>query len=246
MSVPAPTSLATTSSRDMDRTRQATPNDPGPDNPTAEMAAAFTNAFDYYNEHLFSGTLPPCLITLQRRSRTLGYFSKEQFARTSQTNGMPTTDEIALNPEHFRRRGMAETLSTLVHEMVHLAQYHYGQPGRGRYHNREWAEMMKTLGLYPSSTGQPGGNETGDSMSHFIIEGGYFDRVTHDLLARGFSIPWADADHKGSDGTDGDDQAKSGKRVKYTCPVCGLNAWAKADVSILCGTDGVEMPPAEG
>ena len=28
---------------------------------------------------------------------------------------------------------------------------------------------------------------------------------------------------------------KPGSRAKYTCPQCGLNAWAKPGASILCG-----------
>ena len=38
--------------------------------------------------------------------------------------------------------------------------------------------------------------------------------------------------------------AKSGKRVKYTCAQCGLNAWAKHDVKLMCGSDMAAMEPA--
>jgi len=30
--------------------------------------------------------------------------------------------------------------------MVHDWQKEFGKPGRGRYHNREWAEKMKEIG----------------------------------------------------------------------------------------------------
>lgn len=33
-------------------------------------------------------------------------------------------------------------------------------------------------------------------------------------------------------------------KVKYTCPVCGLNAWAKPGVDLVCG-DGMEKMIAE-
>lgn len=225
-----------------------TGQDSGADDPTAEMATALTRAYAVYNTHLFGDVLPPCLITLQRRSGSYGYFAAEMFKRTSPTNGMSTSHEIAMNPAHFAERSTAETLSTLVHEMVHLAQHIRGKPGRGRYHNRQWADWMIHVGLHPSHSGQPGGKETGDSMSHYIVEGGLFARVTDWLLAQGFTIPWADAQRRTTNGAggggDGDGDAKSGKRVKYTCPTCGLNAWAKGDASLICGFDQTPMPPA--
>ncbi len=57
-------------------------------------------------------------------------------------------------------------LATLAHEMVHLWQHHFGKPGRGRYHNKEWAEKMKSIGLQPTTTGKDDGAETGDVMGH--------------------------------------------------------------------------------
>ena len=220
----------------------------GVSDPTAEMAAALTRAYGFYNTHLFADRLPPCLITLQRRAGTYGYFAAGRFARASQTNGMTISDEIAINPAHFAARSVAETLSTLVHEMTHLAQQHYGKPGRGRYHNREWALWMKTIGLHPSHSGAPGGKETGDSMSHYIVEGGAFDLATNALLASGFVIPWGDAAPtrapEGASGGDGNGGGKGGKRLKFTCPACGMNAWAKPDALLACGFDGALMSPA--
>lgn len=216
------------------------------DDPTGEMAAALTRAYGFYNTHLFSGALPPCLITLQRKPRTYGYFVAQRFARASQTNGMLISDEIAMNPAHFLERSLTETLSTLVHEMVHLAQHHFGKPARGRYHNREWARMMKLIGLYPSHSGQPGGKETGDSVSHYVVEGGPFAQATEALLADGFAIPWADALKRelGGNASGSGSASKSGKRTKFVCPACGLNAWAKADAMLTCGFDGAAMAHA--
>ena len=42
------------------------------------------------------------------------------------------------------------------------------QPGRTGYHNREWASKMLEVGLVPSDTGQPGGKQTGQHMTHYI------------------------------------------------------------------------------
>jgi predicted SprT family Zn-dependent metalloprotease len=103
--------------------------------------------------------------------------------RFGTVDGCETTDEIALNPSHFRSRTTAEVLSTLVHEMAHLWQHHHGKPSRASYHNKEWAVKMRALGLIPSDTGQPGGKQTGQKVSHYIEEGGAFDVACTALIS---------------------------------------------------------------
>ncbi len=76
--------------------------------------------------------------------------------------------------------------------MVHLWQAHFGKPGRGRYHNGQWAEKMEAIGLMPSSTGKPGGQRTGDCMADYAIEGGRFLRACEELVTADFRISWYD------------------------------------------------------
>ena len=204
--------------------------------PTRETYDGFQLAYEHYNLSLFDGRLSNALITLQRTRRSYGYFCFKRFAR----DDGKYCDEIAMNPKYFKRRSLEDVVSTLVHEMVHLWQYHFGTPGRGRYHNREWAETMKTIGLYPSNTGAKGGRELGDQMSHYVIKDGRFDKATMDLLLRGFKIEWQDRVVKMSGAPQGSKNplkpkpSKAGKRVKYGCPVCGLNAWAKHEAELMC------------
>ena len=104
-------------------------------------------------------------------NRSYGYFWGQRFATR---DGVEIYDEIALNPRHFKNRTTEQTLSTLVHEMVHLWQHHFGKPSRSAYHNRQWAAMMKEVDLFPSTTGEPGGRQTGQTCSHYIIPSGTF------------------------------------------------------------------------
>ena len=106
------------------------------------------------------------------------------------------SDEIALNPRDIRTRPLINVLSTVVHEMVHLAQHHFGKPSRNGYHNRQWATAMKAIGLQPSDTGEPGGRETGQQVSHYVVPGGPFDLACQELLADGFTLPWGDVDNR--------------------------------------------------
>jgi predicted SprT family Zn-dependent metalloprotease len=200
---------------------------------------AIDSAYNWFNEQLFGGRLPPCLITLQRKGRSRGYFANDRFGHRLNVGDL--TDELALNPDTFGDRSDKEILSTLVHEMCHCWQQHFGTPPRRGYHNREWAERMIAIGLMPSDTGEPGGKQTGQRVSHYIIEGGPFDRTGEALLATGFCLHWQSAALVGQQGKTANERSKT----KYTCPSCGQNAWAKPDSALVCGECEEPMEPQE-
>jgi hypothetical protein len=156
--------------------------------PTRQTYHELQWAYDHFNRALFEGQLPPCLIALQREKASFGYFSSKRFAHA---DGQ-MTDEIALNPAYFAVVPLVETLQTLVHVMCHLWQHHHGQPGRGRYHNEQWAAQMERIGLMPSSTGKPGGRRTGDHMADYAIDGGRFLQACAQLLTAQFTLSWYD------------------------------------------------------
>jgi len=92
------------------------------------------------------------------------------------------------HPSYFAVVPLLEVLQTLVHEMVHAWQFHFGKPGRRGYHNKEWADKMEAIGLMPSSTGKPGGARTGEKMADYAIPGGLFMQATDKLLTQDFKI----------------------------------------------------------
>ncbi len=187
--------------------------------------ATFQRAYDFFNAELFAGTLPNVLVTLQRHARTYGYFGAERFVGRASEE---VTHELALNPDHFGRTDEA-ILSTLAHEMCHVWQHVHGTPPRKSYHDKEWAGKMKQVGLQPSSTGAPGGKETGQHVSHYIIAGAAFAVAFAKLQATGFTLRWQ------SRSDDPQRKAKTASKTKYTCGICGLNAWAKPESKLLCG-----------
>ncbi len=232
--------------------------------PTHDTYEELQKAYDYFNKRLFDEELPPCLITLQREKRTYGYFSAGRFVSREGA----VTDEIALNPAYFAVCPPEEIMQTLVHEMVHLWQYHFGKPGRGGYHNKEWAEKMENLGLMPSSTGKEGGARTGDKMADYIIEGGDFENHCNELYSGDFKISWADkfpardkikeAIENGtvheikeelSDwGVTVDEEGElimmsetKQTRVKFCCPKCSSAAWGKPSLHLICGDCNITM-----
>jgi predicted SprT family Zn-dependent metalloprotease len=204
--------------------------------PTQRTYTSLDAAYDHFNRELFSGQLPACLITMQRHKGAYGYFSGARFAATD--NPQEVTDEIALNPAHFASRPTAGTLSTLVHEMAHLWQHHFGTPSRTGYHNKEWAAKMREIGLIPTDTDQPGGKDTGQKVTHFIEEGGRFQQACTAYLASGTVFLYHDRE---GEGDPANRKKKAASKTKYTCPACGMNAWAKPAACLICGDCGEEL-----
>ena len=192
---------------------------------TQEQYGSFQAAYDFFNGELFGGGLPDLLVTLQRRGGSKGYFSYERFKGRSEEGA---AHELAMNPDAFGRTD-EEICSTLVHEMTHVWQHTYGNPGRTGYHNKEWGAKMKEVGLYPSHSGELGGKETGQRVTHCIIPGGPYAQAFSKLEATGFKLRWqSQANSNGK-------QKKLDSKTKYTCPICDQNAWAKPGALLMCG-----------
>lgn len=203
-------------------------------NPTDATYKTLESAFEFFNKELFEGKLPTCLITMQRHRKARGYFCPEMFIYRG--DNPHSIHEIAMNPQYFSGRSDEQIISTLVHEMVHLWQQEYGNPPRGNYHNREWAEKMESLGLIPSTTGEEGGAKTGTSVTHYINPDGAYQRLIKTFLADHEAIQYQDR-------VTPEQRAKAKKKnkVKYTCPKCLQNAWGKPGIRLICGEENALM-----
>ncbi len=194
---------------------------------------SFQVAYDFFNAHLFQGTLPDVLITLQRHAHSRGYFLADAFNNRGNTLADffagNKAHELALNPDTFADSSDRDILSTLAHEMCHVWQQAHGKPPRRCYHDKEWGSKMKAIGLHPSESGQPGGKETGARIMHYITQGGLFEQTYDMLAAEGFRLNWQSAP-KGAE-----KKKKKASKTKYTCPECDQNAWAKPDAVLHCG-----------
>lgn len=231
--------------------------------PTAVVYAELQLAYDTFNAELFDNSLADCLLTLQRKDRTMGYFSAGRFGNRAQEQ----LHEIALNPAFFAVVPLVEIMATIAHEMVHLWQHQHGAPARGRYHDKQWGDKMESIGLMPSSTGLPGGKKTGDKVADYPIEGGRFLQVCRGLLTRDFKISWYDRFtalapmQSGASGPgikldlpehalalasttglamavpmQGQGAASStnkSNRAKYTC-ACGYSVWGRPALKMTC------------
>lgn len=199
-------------------------------------------AFDFFNENLFNNTLPDVVFTLTRKKNVGGFFWAKQWIKKGELESSKKRDydqanffhEMSTNLELMGDWDNKKILSVLVHEMTHIQQQEFGSPSRNGYHNKEWGSLMKDVGLYPSNTGEKGGKETGQQMSHYIIENGPFDQCSNVLLKKGFGFDLVNRPLTGPE-IKKKRKAKESK-TKYTCCLCNRNAWAKPNSELLCGT----------
>ena len=160
-----------------------------PMNPTTELYQALEQAYEHFNRELFASQLPEVIFTFQRKSGVMGYFSPERWGNATGE----TRNEIAINPSFLASSRLIEICQTLVHEMAHCWQHQFGKPSRKGYHNLQWARKMMSIGLMPSSTGEPGGEMVGQAMGDYIIEGGPFIQSFDSLKNTiNFDFPWFD------------------------------------------------------
>jgi len=194
-------------------------------------------AFDFFNKKRFRGELRHCLITVQRRRTACGFFSPARFRSHDETD---IADEIGLDPRYWGPPGTdTDNLSTLVHEMVHLWQHHYGKSGRGGYHNLQFFRKMGDVGLIASDTGAPGGKRCGQRMSHYIAAGGPFDRACAELLSGGFVIPYVEIISQ----ADKERRelmlrrlSRAASKTTYVCPNhVQVRAWGRPGLLLKCG-----------
>jgi hypothetical protein len=101
---------------------------------------------------------------------------------------------------------------------------------RRAYHDKQWAAKMKAIGLPPTNTGKRGGKETGQSMTHLINPKGAYACAYQKLAATGWLLNW-----QSSQGDVVERKKKQASKTRYTCPACGVNAWAKPDTQLICG-----------
>jgi hypothetical protein len=68
-------------------------------------------------------------------------------------NGFGLRNEIAIDKDHIQQDEYWTVLGTLLHEMLHSEQQNIGKPGRRNYHNKEYKDKARSLGLLVDERG---------------------------------------------------------------------------------------------
>lgn len=156
--------------------------------PTLNFYSYLQSAFDFFNNRLFNDSLAPVMFTITRQKNTCGYFRAEGWVSE---NG-DRIHEIAMNPQYFITASPLEIYQTIVHEMAHNWQEDHGTPSRRNYHNKEWANKMRAIGLEPISEN---GKGTGQKVGDKPIRKGLFELACRDFFIAGYKLAVVDSQY---------------------------------------------------
>ncbi|MBD2611521.1 SprT-like domain-containing protein [Nostoc punctiforme FACHB-252] len=186
------------------------------------QAFEMSQIYNYLNKELFDNKLEENLILGLRHSLgTEGSFlhGKWDDSKQKSSHHEILIDENLLNEER------EYWLAVLVHQMVHLWQYQYGnnKPTK-HYHNEEFANKMQSIGLII---------HTGYPNKQSINPDGKFMQVAQGLISSQEEL--LSLKPRNASAQLGDNQSKNGKKFKYSCPKCNASVWGKFGLSINCG-----------
>lgn len=190
----------------------------------SEMGAGLMQAFNAINKHFYNGELEKPIITVKEGKKKNAYGWIETSKNWIQ--GKTERYEINISCDYIGERTVAETISTLMHEMAHLynIQNEIKDTSRaGIYHNTKFKETAEAHGLQISYN-----EHIGWSLTKLTPETAKW--VDENINIKGFSV-YKLTKEKISKGTA---KPKQSMR-KLVCPYCGLIVRVtKPNVKLLC------------
>lgn len=115
-------------------------------------------AFDAFNTELYDSALPRPIITIQTKGRMNAY---GWFWCNRWRNGASLVPEINISAEYLARP-IKDLFGTLIHEMVHLDNWHKGikDCSANQYHNAKFKAGCEAIGLLVEKTAKHGWSKT--------------------------------------------------------------------------------------
>ena len=189
---------------------------------TVSQATKFLeDAFDVLNQKYFESALPKAIITIQSSPTAYGHYTKWD----AWSDKKHTYREINLGAETLNRP-IANTIATLIHEMVHFYCDMNGIQDTSRggtYHNSRFKFEAEARGLCIEYDKKIGHSITSPSkeLKSFVAAQGWRNKLT---ISRQAEF-----------GADGKQKTKKPSSTrKYVCPCCGQSVRATKEVHIAC------------
>ncbi len=178
--------------------------------------------FDALNKEYFESSLSRPIITIQTSPKAYGHFTTAEVWRNDVSK--KTYHEINLSAESLNRP-IANTIATLIHEMVHYycKVNDIQDTSRGNtYHNKRFKEEAEKRGLLIDYDPKIGWSITQPSpaLKSFCTRQKWRNKL---VLSRAGEFG----------GTDPKPKKPSSTR-KYVCPCCGQSIRATREVNIMC------------
>ena len=190
---------------------------------TVSQATAFLEkAFDALNKQYFESALSRPIITIQSSPKAHGHFTVSEVWTDKARKGY---HEINLGAESLNRP-IANTIATLVHEMVHYYCRVNGiqDTSRGNtYHNKRFKAEAEARGLLIDYNEKIGYSITQPSpeLKSFCTKQKWQNKIT---ICRAGGVGGKEPKPK-----------KPSSTRKYVCPECGETVRATKDVHVICG-----------
>ena len=202
---------------------------------TISQATKFLeDAFDVLNKEYFENALARPIITIQTSPRAYGHFTTREVWQDAQRK--KAYHEINLGAERLDRP-IANTIATLVHEMVHYYCQVNGIQDTSRggtYHNKRFKEEAERRGLECYRTEKYGWNtRPTDRLVEYALEKGWNEiQIGRSTLPPIIRTGAGGTAQPGADTTGGKRPSSTRKLI---CPKCGQSVRATRRVNILCG-----------
>lgn len=101
---------------------------------------------DRFNSRLELHVETPAIALDRLRGNVMGSYRRDR-------NSFGLHHEITVNTRHLQLP-LAETLDTLLHELIHEWQLLHGYPGAGNYHNKQFRAKALSFGLLVDEWGR--------------------------------------------------------------------------------------------
>ena len=186
------------------------------------------------NVDKFGGELEEPIITVQSTPRAYGHVTCSKVWKSKENQKY----ELNMGAGTIGRP-IEETVSTMLHEMVHIYNMMHDIQDCSRnntYHNKKFKAKAEEVGLIIDHDPRIGWSITSpsDDLILYIAEKGWEDILIN--RQEGYRIPIGGA--KGKDTGEGGEEGKATKKPsstrKYICPCCGISTRATKAIRIMC------------
>ncbi|MBD2578638.1 hypothetical protein [Oscillatoria sp. FACHB-1406] len=201
-------------------------------NVNSEKWQDWDDAFDWF-KGLFGTELTTCLIQMACQVTTYGIFKPNA---TIEPSSGELIHVIKFNPE-IESLPPIKMMAFLVNQMVHQWCYETSdnKTATQNYCSEKFKEKAREIGLVLHEDTNPNNKRRNYNVNFDYDPNGRFATLADYLLeSRG-----GDFLKKTTPVLDNDDETdaplKKGSKVLYICPCCGIRAWGKSKLNLICG-----------
>jgi len=188
------------------------------------------------NTDKFNGELEEPVITVQSTPRAYGHVSCNKIWTTRDSQKY----ELNIGADTIGRP-IEETVSTMLHEMVHIYNMAHGIQDCSRnntYHNKNFKSKAEEVGLIIDHDSRTGWSVTspGAKLNLYIAEKGWKTILINRNGGHGIPTNGAEGeDTKDPENPEGEKpKRKPSSTRKYICPCCGNSVRATKKINIMC------------